>query len=114
MNLPQSSVDIWLKISMGHGNEKKNQKLGIVALPSPAETELKKRKIDEKSIAVDVKSSGSEESETGSKSECEVDVDIDSWVVWDNFRHASGSDRRVHIALEFGTVRDLNVCTDGE
>jgi hypothetical protein len=99
---------------MGYGNEKKNQKIGNDEHPSLAETELKKRKIDdkEKSTAVDVKSNGSKELE--SRSGFELDVDIDSWVVWDNFRHASGSDRRVHIALEFSTVNDLNVCTNGE
>ena len=37
----------------------------------------------------------------------------DSFILWDNFRHISNSDRRVYIALEFSSENDFNVCTTG-
>lgn len=95
---------------MGYNNDVESQEVRSIENSSSADTDLKKRKIDDKSSSVDVKSSSSEELKSG----CETDIDIDSWVVWDNFRHASNSDRRVHIALEFSAITDLNVCTDGE
>ena len=90
---------------MGYSNKEITLDTKETDYHTPA-NELKKRKIDDKIIASSVNSSGSDDSQNKG--------DIDSWVVWDNFRHTSGSDRRVHIALEFSDINDLNVCTHGE
>ena len=154
MNLPASSVDIWIKIpvfcllsSNKIPNSASASASVSVSVPTPightsaptltpynlssekygGHNGLKKRRIGV-SDSNDNNNSSSGNGNgggTGGKDVCidrfdrtDMSEDMhgrtDSWTLWDNFRHGSDSDKRVHVALLFTTLEDVAVCTPGE
>ena len=131
MNLPYSSVDIWLRIPMAfkepkeHSLEYSQKKIHTLKEVADDENKImkinelknidnakKKRKIDTTNVEKIV-SDGLIPENTISVNKVIDNTVFDSYVLWDNFRHISNSDRRVFIALEFSTEKDLNICTTG-
>lgn len=118
MNLPQSSVDVWIRIpvlfkdvnvvpninlntKILHKNEKLKDSNGV-----GHSEKNKKRKLHDEC------NSTSKEKESY-LNDNNIDISTKSWTLWDNFRHTSNSDKRVYIALEFFNHEDLAVCTEG-
>lgn len=128
MNLPQTSVDIWLRIPVHfkdvnkipnmrintqilhenkNGNGSCNKDRNKNGNDNGHGEESKKRRRSFDSVT----------SNKDSENDCNekiVDISTKSWTLWDNFRHSSNSDKRVYIALEFFKPEDLLVCTEGE
>ena len=122
MNLPLSSVDIWIRIpvlfkdvksipnmslnaknNIKHGDQQKKEDNNDHGHGEDS----KKRKLHDECI------NSKSESQTSKVNDIIVDVSTKSWTLWDNFRHTSNSDKRVYIALEFFNQEDLLVCTEG-
>ena len=126
-NLPFSNVGIWLRIPMAFtepkehslNNCQKNKSL-FDEKNDPHTENIKKRKINQTNsitneTVVENTILGNLISETTvSADSIFIENTVsDSFTLWDNFRHISNSDRRVYIALEFSSEKDLNVCTTG-
>ena len=134
-NLPFSNVGIWLRIPMAFAEPKEDslkncQKNSIFNKRNDTQMEIKKLNmidLNTKKRKRNQTNSVSNETVVGNTilenliSETTVSADSifsentvsDSFILWDNFRHISNSDRRVYIALEFSSENDLNVCTTG-
>lgn len=121
MNLPQSSVDVWIRIPVLFRDVKvvpniiTNIKKPLLALVSEKYKsgnglgngeENKKRKLHDEC------NTSNKEKESNLNDNI-VDISTKSWTLWDNFRHTTNSDKRVYIALEFFNHEDLAVCTEG-
>ena len=127
MNLPQTSVDIWIRIPVHkdvnkiphtrintqilhenkNGNGSSNKDRSKDGSDNGHGEDSKKRKLSIDSVTP-IKDS---ENDCNEKI---VDISTESWTLWDNFRHTSNSDKRVYIALEFFKPEDLLACTEGE
>lgn len=120
MNLPQSSVDVWIRIPVLFKDVKvvpniiiNNEKPQVLVSEKYKSgnglghgEENKKRKLLEEC------NTSSKEKESNFNDNI-VDISTKCWTLWDNFRHTSNSDKRVYIALEFFNHEDLAVCTEG-
>ena len=121
MNLPQTSVDIWIRIPAHYkdvnkipnmrintkilninGNKNSNKDRGKNGSDIDHGKESKKRK-----LSIDSVTSNKDSEYDGD--EKIVDISTKSWTLWDNIRHTSNSDKRVYIALEFLKPEDLSV-----
>jgi hypothetical protein len=124
MNLPQTSVDIWIRIPVHfkdvnkipnmrintqilhkNGNSNKDRSKNGSDYGHGEESKKRKLSIDK------VTSNKDSENDWNEKI---VDISTKSWNLWDNFRLTSNSDKRVYVALEFFKPEDLLVCTEGE
>lgn len=121
MNLPQTSVDIWIRIPVHfkevnkipnmrmntkilHENGTSNKDRSKHGSDNGHGEESKKRKLSFDSVT----------SNEYIENENITDISTKSWTLWDNFRHTSNSDKRVYIALEFFKPEDLLVCSEGK
>ena len=135
-NLPFSNVGIWLRIPMAFTEPKEHslnncqKNKSLFDEKNDSHTEIKKSNMIDLNIKkrkINQTNSITNETVVGNTilgnliSETTVSADSifientvsDSFTLWDNFRHISNSDRRVYIALEFSSEKDLNVCTTG-